>query len=166
MVVQTPSPPSPAPDLETEAGVIEDARARQRRHRIIAFALVAAAAIGGLIVGMGGGGGGHGAAGNPHREPSGGGAGAVHQGAQSFPGAPVTHHVNRADFLTGVACTSVRACVAVGWFYSGAASPYLSLAARWNGRAWLAEPIPSRGDESTLFGISCASAGSCIAVGA
>jgi hypothetical protein len=75
-------------------------------------------------------------------------------------------HVKRADFLTGVACASAHTCVAVGWHYYGAAGPYMSLAARWNGRAWLAEPIPSRGHDSSLFGVSCASSTSCIAVGA
>jgi len=81
---------------------------------------------------------------------------------------PITTSVDvkRADFLTGVACESPRTCVAVGWFYSGDTGPYLSLAAGWNGGAWLAEPIPSRGHDTSLFGVSCASATACIAVGA
>jgi hypothetical protein len=74
--------------------------------------------------------------------------------------------VKRADFLTGVACASAHTCVAVGWYYYGTAGPSLALAARWNGRAWLTEPIPSRGRDSSLQGVSCASATSCIAVGA
>jgi hypothetical protein len=77
-----------------------------------------------------------------------------------------TGFVKRADFLTGVACLSARTCVAVGWYYYGAAGPSLTLAARWNGRAWLAEPTPSRGHDSRLGGISCASGTSCVAVGA
>jgi hypothetical protein len=77
-----------------------------------------------------------------------------------------TGQVKRADFLTGVACASARTCVAVGWYYYGTAGPSLSLAVRWNGRAWLAEPTPSRGRDSSLDGVSCASATSCIAVGA
>lgn len=44
--------------------------------------------------------------------------------------------------------------------------PSLTLAARWNGRAWLAEPTPSRGHDGRLDGVSCASAISCVAVGA
>ncbi len=52
-------------------------------------------------------------------------------------------YVKRADFLTGVACLSARMCVAVGWYYYGAAGPSLTMAARWNGRAWLAEPTPA-----------------------
>ena len=48
-----------APDQEIEAGVIEDARARQRRHRGIAAALIVAAALAaGVILGFAGGGGG------------------------------------------------------------------------------------------------------------
>jgi hypothetical protein len=60
MLVETPPAP-PAPDTDTdpepEAGVIEDARARQRRHRMIGSAVVvAAAAIGASVLGFGGGG--------------------------------------------------------------------------------------------------------------
>jgi hypothetical protein len=58
MAVETPLPPL-APDQEIEAGVIEDARARQRRHRGIAAALIVAAALmAGVILGFTGGGGG------------------------------------------------------------------------------------------------------------
>ena len=67
MVVQTPTPPR-TPDDEIDAGVIEDARARQRRHRRIGVALLAtAAALGILILGIAGGGGGARAARDPHR---------------------------------------------------------------------------------------------------
>jgi len=55
------SPPAPTPATQTEAGAIEDARARQLRHRRIGAALIIAAAIAaGLIVGFAGGGGGSG----------------------------------------------------------------------------------------------------------
>ena len=85
------------------------------------------------------------------------GPGAVHSGtAPARPGPKATGYVKRADFLTGVACTSTRACVAVGSYYYGA-GPSLALAVRWNGRAWQAEPTPSRGN-SQLSGVSCASA--------
>lgn len=57
MTLQTPPAPSVA-DQELEAGVIEDARRRQRRHRRVAGALITVAAIaGGLIAGLAGGGG-------------------------------------------------------------------------------------------------------------
>ena len=90
---------------------------------------------------------------------------AVHSGtAPARPSPPATGYVKRADALTGVACTATRACVAVGSYYYGA-GPSLALAARWNGRAWLTEPTPSRG-ESRLSGVSCASVASCVALGA
>jgi len=91
MVVQTP-PPSP-PEIETEAGVIEDARARQRRHRIIGVVLLAAAAAAvWLIVGMGGGGSGGGGTGrNPLGQPSGSSSGPAHASqGNPFPDAPTT----------------------------------------------------------------------------
>ena len=61
MGIQTPqTPPHPTqliPD-DSDAGVIEDARARQRKYRTRGAALTAAViAIGALIVGFGGGGG-------------------------------------------------------------------------------------------------------------
>jgi hypothetical protein len=86
--------------------------------------------------------------------------------SQSRPRPSATGYVKRADFLTGVACLPTGTCVAVGWYYYGTAGPSLTLAARWNGRAWLAQPTPSRGHDSRLGGLSCASATSCIAVGA
>jgi hypothetical protein len=67
MVVQTPTPPG-ASEPEIDAGVIDDARARQRHHRRIGAALLAAAAIVGILVlGIAGwGGGGAGAGRDPH----------------------------------------------------------------------------------------------------
>ncbi len=91
----------------------------------------------------------------------------AHAGTSGSPRASpsATGYVKRADFLTGEACVSARMCVAVGWYYYGAAGPSLTLATRWNGRAWLAEPTPSRGHDSQLGGVSCASASSCLAAG-
>jgi hypothetical protein len=73
--------------------------------------------------------------------------------------------VKRADFLNGVACLPAGTCVAVGGYYYGAAGPALTLAARWTGRAWLAEPVPSGGRDSKLDGVSCAGPSFCLAVG-
>jgi hypothetical protein len=85
---------------------------------------------------------------------------------RSRPSPSITGYVKWADLLTGVACLPAGACVAVGWYYYGADGPGLTLAARWNGRAWRAEPTPSRGRRSQLDGLSCASGSSCVAVGA
>jgi hypothetical protein len=61
MVVQLPPTQSPATETDTEAGVIEDARRRQRRHRWTgASAVVAAIVALGVIFGLSGGGGGTG----------------------------------------------------------------------------------------------------------
>jgi hypothetical protein len=72
--------------------------------------------------------------------------------------------VKRADFLNAVTCTSTRACVAVGSYYYGG-PPSLTLAARWDGRAWLTEPTSSNGRDSHLSGVSCATGASCVAIG-
>lgn len=59
MVLQTPQqPPSSEPDVE--AGVIDDARSRQRKQRWIGAAVIVALVAAGSIVGFGGGGGGPG----------------------------------------------------------------------------------------------------------
>jgi sugar lactone lactonase YvrE len=59
MTVQTPSEPS-ARELEIEAGVIEDARRRQRRSRLVWSAVIAVALGIGLVLGFSGSGGGSG----------------------------------------------------------------------------------------------------------
>ena len=63
MVVQTPPAPPYAPETGTDAGVIDDARARQRAHRRVGGVLVTVAVAAGLIlasvVGGGSSGGGH-----------------------------------------------------------------------------------------------------------
>ena len=81
------------------------------------------------------------------------------------PAPSATGVVKQADSLTGVACLPAGTCVAVGWYYYGATGPSLTLAMRWNGRAWLTEPAPSHGQHSQLDGVSCATATSCLAVG-
>lgn len=58
MVVTAPPPPLPDSDHDVDGGVIEDARARQRRHHRLWRALIAPFAIGALIAGLVDGGGG------------------------------------------------------------------------------------------------------------
>ena len=69
------------------------------------------------------------------------------------------------SFLRGVSCTSAASCTAVGDYSAGAKD--VTLAERWNGTAWTVEPTPNppgaRG--SFLYGVSCATARSCTAVG-
>lgn len=66
--------------------------------------------------------------------------------------------------LTGVSCTSARACTAVGYDYG----PNLggTLAERWNGSKWRIQPTPSPGGNGIPFAaVSCGSATSCTVVG-
>jgi hypothetical protein len=66
--------------------------------------------------------------------------------------------------LTGVSCSAVNACTAVGTF-SGHGED-LPLAERWNGSAWSIQPVPSPTDEGgKLLGVSCSAASACTAVG-
>lgn len=93
MAVQAPPAPPSTADPGIEDGVIEDARARQRRHRRIGWALAAAGvAAGGLIAWMAGGGGGAGSPPGRHtsNSGSGSGSGAGHTANRVFPGAPLT----------------------------------------------------------------------------
>jgi hypothetical protein len=68
--------------------------------------------------------------------------------------------------LTGVSCSSARACTAVGFdFVPGTGSG--PLAERWNGHSWTLQSVPSAGNEGIpLAGVSCPAAHSCTAVGA
>jgi hypothetical protein len=73
VAVETPQAP-PVPNPDVEAGVIEDAKARQRRHRWIGTAVVVAVvAAGALVLGLAGGGGGNRPASpvSAHRRPPG-----------------------------------------------------------------------------------------------
>ena len=67
--------------------------------------------------------------------------------------------------LTGVSCTSARACTAVGFDYV-AATGGGPLAERWNGSRWALEVTPNPGQGGVpLAAVSCGSATSCTAVG-
>jgi hypothetical protein len=61
--------------------------------------------------------------------------------------------------LTGVSCTSRRACIAVGEEDSFS----LNVVERWNGARWSIERLPRR--VGLLTGVSCASRTACVAVG-
>lgn len=74
-------------------------------------------------------------------------------------GAPVKH----ADLVNGVSCAG-QYCTAVGGYYYGISAGY-TLVERWNGSAWQLEPAPDSVRDSTLYGVSCPSLTSCVAVG-
>ena len=68
------------------------------------------------------------------------------------------------SMLTGVSCTSVTACVAVGYFVDGAGDH--TLAEAWNGASWRIESTPNPSTTwSVLNAVSCSSSTACIAVG-
>jgi hypothetical protein len=71
------------------------------------------------------------------------------------------------DGLSSVSCTSATLCTAVGWYLDGSSGIALTLAERWNGTSWKIQPSPSPAGatSSILLGVSCASAGACVAVG-
>jgi hypothetical protein len=69
--------------------------------------------------------------------------------------------------LFGVSCTAANACEAVGAVFG---QPDQSLAEVWDGSAWAVQTTPNppasnSGQGSVLSSVSCASAGSCTAVG-
>ena len=68
--------------------------------------------------------------------------------------------------LDAVSCSSASACTAVG-SYTSNLGDQVTLAERWNGSAWSVQstPGPSGATRSTLAGVSCGSATSCVAVG-
>jgi hypothetical protein len=67
----------------------------------------------------------------------------------------------QATLLTGVSCTAVNACTAVGSFCTSAAGPSLTLAERWDGRRWQLTRL--RGTVAGPPSVSCASA-ACLVV--
>jgi hypothetical protein len=69
--------------------------------------------------------------------------------------------------LSAVSCTSGWACTAVGSDAATQSSPTFTLAERWNGKSWRIQPTanPKGAASSNLFGVSCASASACTAVG-
>jgi hypothetical protein len=69
-----------------------------------------------------------------------------------------------ASTLNAASCLSASACVAVG-NTSNSRGTSLTLAQRWNGRAWSIQPTPSPADGGNLLGVSCPSRSSCLAVG-
>lgn len=69
------------------------------------------------------------------------------------------------NFLNDVTCVSATECWAVGFYDPG--SPYQTLVERWDGSSWtiLASPNTDLGQDNRLYGVTCATAGECWAVG-
>ena len=75
---------------------------------------------------------------------------------------PAPLPAKRAVLLTGVSC-AVRACTAVGWYYTSAAGPRQTLAERWDGRRWQVQRTAA--PDGVLSGVSCPASDVCLAVG-
>jgi hypothetical protein len=82
---------------------------------------------------------------------------------------PPLREPDGANELDAISCTSSASCTAVGQSYWGALYGYdnLTLVERWNGSSWLVQPNPNPSPITVneLWGVSCASAKSCTAVG-
>ncbi|HET7121070.1 MAG TPA: hypothetical protein VFI17_07450 [Solirubrobacterales bacterium] len=82
------------------------------------------------------------------------------------PGAELTH-------LTSISCQTASSCTAAGYYRvdTGTGSPAEVMGVRWNGAAWslldlAGPPVPAGWwHEDWLYGVSCADAEACIAVG-
>jgi hypothetical protein len=70
--------------------------------------------------------------------------------------------------LTGVSCGATDGCTAVGYYSSTTTAAYIPMAEHWNGHLWALQGVPEPAGTSQnaeLYGVSCASAASCLAVG-
>lgn len=79
---------------------------------------------------------------------------------------PPVPRLTSAAVLSGIACPSARTCAAVGYAVGAAGAPE-PLVERWDGARWTIQrslPPPS-GTSSFLFGLSCVTPRSCMAVG-
>ncbi|HTU77791.1 MAG TPA: fibronectin type III domain-containing protein [Solirubrobacteraceae bacterium] len=69
------------------------------------------------------------------------------------------------DNLESVSCRSASECEATG-YAEVAEGNHVTLAERWNGTAWSVQSTPAtKGDDSNLVSVSCASASECVADG-
>jgi hypothetical protein len=71
------------------------------------------------------------------------------------------------SFLSGVSCSSAKACTALGDYIVGAGTgAELTLAERWNGSNWTIQTTPNPTGSDFMFrGVSCPTASACTAVG-
>src|SRR4029077_539499 len=73
--------------------------------------------------------------------------------------------ITQENFLNDVACVSASDCWAVGDYYTSSASQ--TLIERWDGSSWaiVSSPNTSATQFNVLYGVTCASASDCWAVG-
>jgi hypothetical protein len=75
-------------------------------------------------------------------------------------------HGATGSFFAGVSCASAESCTADG-FDKNTVGDFVTLAEGWNGTRWAIEatPNPAHIEITQLYGVSCASAAACTAVG-
>ncbi len=71
------------------------------------------------------------------------------------------------NILSGVSCASATSCVAVGTYQSKTTQKFQGLIDSWDGSTWsvTAGPVVSAAHDNHLYGVSCSSATTCMAVG-
>jgi hypothetical protein len=67
-------------------------------------------------------------------------------------------------FLTGISCSSAKACTAVGDYFPPRSTGE-PLVEAWNGSSWATQTAPNPDRDSTFNGVSCPSPTFCMAVG-
>ena len=69
--------------------------------------------------------------------------------------------------VDGLSCVSAKSCVATGLGATSASGDWTGSALVWNGKSWTGSKVswPKGTAQSELFGVSCTSPDSCIAVG-
>ena len=79
---------------------------------------------------------------------------------QPFPRRPASAQGTE---LSGVSCPAADSCFASGWYFTR--SGEAAFTAAWDGTRWRVQPAPGPAGRGHMFGISCASARACVAVG-
>ncbi len=71
------------------------------------------------------------------------------------------------NYFTGVTCVSTSDCWAVGYYYTGTVGKAQTLIEHWNGTSWTVTSSPNTdtAHHNFLYGVACATASDCWAVG-
>lgn len=79
---------------------------------------------------------------------------------------PIPTPKGTSDTLSGVSCSSRRACTAVGSAFRVSSKRQVTLIEHWDGTRWRVQRSPAvKATDSSLQGVSCPSRNACVAVG-
>jgi hypothetical protein len=67
--------------------------------------------------------------------------------------------------FAGVACATLKDCMAAGYYVDASTGAFRSLVEHWDGTVWKIEPTPNPSDDSRLAAVSCPAVSACFAVG-